>query len=115
MKALSIVFIIAFTFFSCSDDDVKSGIDCIAESAYIHFSSSPDPDDSHTITFSVSYTGEMTLTSVKWEFGDGQSVTTEEHTVTHTYTNSGEFTAKANVELNNGQCGSSHTRTITIN
>ncbi|TQF70993.1 PKD domain-containing protein [Pseudoalteromonas luteoviolacea] len=54
----------------------------------------------HTCTFSAQHKDLGVVAKYMWVFGDGNSVTTEEPTVSHTYLESGNFTAQLTLMLN---------------
>ncbi len=120
MKAkITILFVatILFLNFSCSKDDVKKGIDCVAESLNVHLKNTTDPANAKKMDYAIDYTGSYTLTSVVWTYGDGTTETVTGPTVSHIYPAAGTYTVKAVVNIKNGNetCSSSPTRSVTIN
>ncbi len=111
-----IIFMIAlFINYSCSKHDDEAIIDCFAESIYIKLHNSTDAANPKLMNYSVEYSGTGTLTSVKWNFGDGTTGTGA--TVTHTYTAAGEYiaTAEVTVKVDGSECTSIPKRTVTVN
>lgn len=102
--------------FSCGKDDIEKGIDCVAESIYQKVKHTADATDPKKINFSVEYTGDKTLKSVKWTFGDG-TPSVEGVTVSHTYSAAGTYSVKAEITVQEGKgtCTSSPVRSVTVN
>ena len=102
--------------FSCGKDDIEKGIDCVAESIYEKVIHTADAANPKKINFSVEYTGNKTLKSVKWNFGDG-TPTVEGQSVSHTYTTAGTYSVKADITVQEGKqvCTSSPVKSITVN
>jgi len=102
--------------FSCGKDDIEKGIDCVAESIYQKVKHTADATDPKKINFSVEYTGDKTLKSVKWTFGDG-TPSVEGVSVSHTYSAAGTYQVKADITVaeGNGTCTSSPVKSVTVN
>ena len=80
------------TLMSSCKKDAENIIDCLFEGAYINVSTSADEQNEKMITFTVSYTGDHTLdTNISWDFGDGNIQTHNGTSVTHTYSNAGDY------------------------
>lgn len=64
---------------------------------------------------SIIYTGSGSITSISWDFGDGNTTTSASQgtTKTHAYANPGSYTAKLTVTTSDG-LSSSVTRTVTV-
>ncbi len=109
-----ILFTTLFTGNSCSKSDAEDVVDCLAEAVYIKLHNSTDATNPKLMNYSVEYSGTGTLSSVKWNFGDGTTGTGT--TVTHTYAAAGEYTATAEVTVKKegSECTSSPKRTVTI-
>ncbi|MFB3386355.1 PKD domain-containing protein [Flavobacterium sp. LAR06] len=101
---------------SCGKDDIEKGIDCVAESIYQKVKHTADATDPKKINFSVEYTGDKTLKSVKWTFGDG-TPSVEGVTVSHTYSAAGTYSVKAEITVQEGKgtCTSSPVKSVTVN
>ena len=63
--------------------------------------SNPEEDETVEFTASDSAEGRGSITSYNWDFSDGNTATGE--TVTHSYTNEGEYTAQLTIEDENGE------------
>lgn len=102
--------------FSCGKDDIEKGIDCIAESIYEKVIHTADATDPKKINFSVEYTGDKTLKSVKWTFGDG-TPSVDGISVSHTYSAAGTYSVKADITVQDGKqtCTSSPVKSVTVN
>lgn len=96
-------------------DDV---IDCLAEGLQVGVNHSVDTQNSKTIHFEVTYSGDHQLdNSIKWDFGDGTVKTLNGATAQHTYSSTGTFHAKAEITVRNGEawCGHDLTETVDVN
>lgn len=102
--------------FSCGKDDIEKGIDCVGESLFEKVKHTADATDSKKINFSVEYTGDKTLKSVKWTFGDG-TPSVEGVSVSHTYSAAGTYSVKADITVAEGKgtCTSSPVKSVTVN
>ncbi len=102
-----------FLTLSCSGDDAENIINCLGESSFISIEIENDNGD-RTVGFSIDYTGDLTLRSVEWDFGDGN--TSSGTSVSHTYSAAGSFSVKAKVELRDGDafCKPEKTRNVTV-
>ena len=107
---------------SCKKD-AENVIDCLFEGA--HFKTSANVTDK-LVDFRLQYTGDHSLKSVVWDFGDGNKQTTTSSTdvdgtitvtISHTYTNAGTKNVKVSPTLTNGpnECTLDLTKTVTIN
>ncbi len=116
VKLLPIIgFLVLFGYLTtaCSSDDVESVIDCLGESAFTRIDVENDDGD-RTVNFSISYTGDLSLRSVSWDFGDGNSGSGT--STSHTYSDAGSYSVKAKVELRDGgkTCEPEISRTVTV-
>lgn len=89
-----------FLVIACSgDDDASQVIDCEQEADLIQIE-----DDSQqggmTVQFSIQYSGDLRITAVNWDFGDGTKDSGT--TVSHLYINSGTYEVEALVLLGSG-------------
>lgn len=102
-----------FLTFSCSGKDAENIINCLGESSFVSIEIENDNGD-RTVNFSIDYTGDFTVRSVQWDFGDGNSGNGT--SVSHTYTAAGSYAVKAIVELRDGDafCKPEKTRNVTV-
>lgn len=112
---ISALFVLIFN--ACSKKDLESTIDCVGESLLISISHPADANDPKTINYAVNYSGDKTVASVDWDFGDGSSQTVNNTTISHSYTTSGNYTVKVKVHLKSGSatCTSEPQVTVTVN
>jgi PKD repeat protein len=120
MKKIGLFFmlvsIVAFT--SSCKKEVEDALDCLFESAYKSVSHTVDEQNPKKVTFTVSYTGDYTLdTNISWNFGDGNSITSNGTTITHTYAAAGtyEVVTKITVRHEGSHCTTDHKKSITVN
>ncbi|MBD3905508.1 PKD domain-containing protein [Chryseobacterium sp. Ch-15] len=98
---------------SCGREE-EAVVDCFAEGikASLHYkASSTDPKQ---ITLNVEYWGDKEVTSVKWSFGDGTTASTSSISTTHNYGSAGNYSATAEVSLNNGKCDLTTKKTVEV-
>jgi hypothetical protein len=96
MKKVNIILIAGILLLSLS---CKKAIDCTAEMLFSFITHTKNPDDHKIVTFEFDYSGEFTVSSIVWDFGDGTSVTDYGTQVTHTYAATGAYTVKATITL----------------
>ena len=119
MKNISGIFMftmVLLTAFSCSKSEEEHIGDCLSDPIYSELKHTTDPADPKKINFSLVYTGERTLSNVKWTFGDGQ--TASGATVSHTYTAAGTYEVKAELTTKDGnssECSHTKNKSITVN
>lgn len=117
-KKFTFLFIAALAFlsFSCGDD-LEKAFDCAGENLLLEIGHTADAANSKKIDYELKYTGEYTVKSVKWTFGDGTTQNVSGSTVSHTYATGGTFAVKADVTLKNGSssCTSAHSKSVTVN
>ncbi|QQT25920.1 PKD domain-containing protein [Sphingobacterium spiritivorum] len=88
---------------SCSDKVEESMIDCLGESFLTNVEHSSSDQNAKLINFNITYSGEQQLNnSVKWVYGDGAQQVVNGKTSSHTYSQSGTFTAIATVKTSGG-------------
>lgn len=95
--------------------DADDVIDCIVEGLFVNISHTEDPSSVKKINFVANYSGEHSVKSVKWTFGDG--VTENGNTtISHVYTTAGPYTVKADVLIVSGRstCTPMPTKNITV-
>ncbi|MCI9844428.1 PKD domain-containing protein [Flavobacterium pectinovorum] len=108
---------VALISFSCGDD-LEKAVDCVGESILLQLNHTTDVTNAKKIDYEIEYTGEYTVSSVKWTFGDGSAVqTVKGSTVSHTYATAGSYTVKADITIKKGSssCSQSKTKTVTVN
>lgn len=104
---------VLFLMFACNgDDDASSVIDCEREIGLVQIE-----DDSAqggmTVQFSIQYSGNLSITAVNWDFGDG---TKDSGTsVSHLYINSGTYEVQAQVSLGSGESECLAVPTTSVN
>lgn len=118
-KRITILFVtlLSVLSFSCGDD-LENAIDCVTESALLQLNHTTDATNAKEIDYEIKYTGEYTVSSVKWSFGDGSAEqTVNGKTVSHTYTAAGTYTVKADITIKKGSssCNQSKSKTVTVN
>lgn len=104
---------IALTTNSCRKAE-EAAVDCFGEAILtsMHFDiSTTNPKQ---VDFTISYSGEKTLTSVEWDFGDGNKTTTTNKTISHTYNTNGTYEVKTNMNLDKGKCTVSPKKSVTV-
>lgn len=104
IKSLFLLFcIICLLSTSCNDNGIDDDtIDCVKEEILVKIDRAFDPDDSKTVNFTINYTGNKTITSVMWDFGDGISETDSNISTMHTYADTGLYNVKADVNITQG-------------
>ncbi|WET00865.1 PKD domain-containing protein [Flavobacterium sp. YJ01] len=123
MKKIATVLMITIVFFmsnSCSKSDDEAIVDCFGDSILTELKHTADGTNSKIINYSIQYSGENTVTSVKWTFGDGtpaQTINSATGAVSHTYSAAGTFEVKADVTLKKGggSCTVSPKKSVTVN
>lgn len=122
MKKIATVLMITIVFFmsnSCSKSDDEAIVDCFGDSILTELKHTADGTNSKIINYSIQYSGENTVTSVKWTFGDGktETINTSTGAVSHTYSAAGTFEVKADVTLKKGggSCTVSPKKNVTVN
>lgn len=115
-----LLFGVVITLLSCrrtAEKVVEGSMECLNENLLTSLTAKMSDTDPKTATFTVTYSGNKTLTAVEWDFGDGhKTTTTSNHTVSHTYEKAGNYTMKAAIKINiNGkECVTYPTKTVTI-
>jgi len=107
--------IIAFTSNSCSKE-LESMVDCTGESILVKIEHNADTLNSKKINYSFYYSGDGTIESLIWTFGDG-APSLAGNEVSHTYVSSGSYTVKvqAKIKKNGSFCEITPQRTISVN
>jgi len=119
MKVKSIFFLLSILLAlnSSCRRDTEDVIDCVTEAFFVGLTHSVDPGDSKKINFQINYSGAYAVTSVDWDYGDGNSESINGTTAVHTYQQAGSFTVRAKVNIKNGSatCTIEPEKTITVN
>ncbi|WP_316788283.1 PKD domain-containing protein [Pedobacter frigoris] len=102
IKLTALVLMMIMGFVSCKKQ-AAGIIDCLGESILTSFSHTTDANNPKKVNFVVKYSGSHTLSSVKFEFGDGQTETVAGTTASHTYAGAGTYSVKARVTLKNNK------------
>lgn len=94
----------------------KSMVDCLGESIKTTVHVTVTASNTKQVATEVKYWGHHTITSVKWEYGDGVTATTTGLSSSHTYTTAGNYTVKARVTFTEGKssCEVDPTKAINI-
>lgn len=120
MKKIATVLIVITTFFmvSCGKDVEESVVDCLGESILISsIQHTADATNPKIINYSITYSGEGTINSIKWTFGDGTTQTVNGLTVSHTYAAANGYNVQADVEVkvNKSTCTETKKKGVTVN
>ena len=100
---------------------VEDVIDCIAESYPLSISEEVDATNPKLIYFEFvnnDTDGRFTQDSqVNWDFGDGNSATSTNNKIDHTYSSAGDYTVKTSYTLRNGSasCSGSKEKSVAVN
>ncbi|MBS7256213.1 PKD domain-containing protein [Flavobacterium branchiicola] len=118
MRKIATILMFTLVFFasnSCSKKDDEEIVDCFAQQIYMKVHNATDATNPKLMNYSATYSGDGTLTGVKWNFGDGTTGTGTE--VTHTYSAAGTYDASAEITVKKGgsACTSTIKRPVTIN
>lgn len=108
--------LILFLNLCCSKSDQDHIADCLGDSTFTQLRHNADAVDPSRVDFSITYTGSRTLSSVKWDFGDGQ--TGQGASVSHLYSRGGTYEVKADVQTTDAssyKCGHGIKKSITVN
>ncbi|MBM3405392.1 MAG: PKD domain-containing protein [Bacteroidetes bacterium] len=114
MKKILIVLIAGMLVSSIS---CKKSIDCTAELLISFITHTKNPEDHKIVTFNFDYGGEFNISKIIWDFGDGSSISNTDTTVTHTYENTGSYTVKVTITLDDAKrtgCTSTKEHNLTI-
>ncbi|MDF2190624.1 PKD domain-containing protein [Paraflavitalea sp. CAU 1676] len=117
MRLFIISALLTCTFLSSCKKTAKDIIDCLAEDLYVTLHATPDGSNPKKIDFHVNYTGDHSVSSIEWIFGDGSTATVNGVSTSHTYGSAGSYTVKAKVKIINGSatCIPEPEKKITIN
>ncbi len=104
------------TFISGCKKVTESAVDCFAESLLVSVRANTDATNSKLVNFEAHYIGDLSVSSVVWDFGDGTSQTATSTTSSHTYLKAGNYTVKAKVALlhNGSTCTPEPTQSIVV-
>lgn len=110
---LLLFFCFALTTNSCRKAE-EAAVDCLGEAILTSMHYDISTTNPKQVDFTISYSGEKTLTSVEWDFGDGNKTTTTNKTISHTYSTNGTYEVKTNVNLDKGKCTVSPKKSVTV-
>lgn len=115
IKLLGVVLLAMATFAGCKKAE-EGIVDCLSESIKTGVHVTVSAGNAKQVSTEVTYWGHKTITSVKWEFGDGTTATTTGLSSSHTYTTAGNYTVKARVTFTEGKssCEVDPTKAVTI-
>lgn len=110
------LFIAGLTFTGGCKKVAESAVDCFGESLLVSVKADADASNSKLINFEARYIGDLSVSSVVWDFGDGTSQTATSTTSSHTYLKAGNYTVKAKVALlhNGSTCTPEPTKSIVV-
>lgn len=123
MKKIATILMFSMLLFminSCSKSEDEAIVDCFGDSILTEVKHTADGANSKIINYSIQYSGSNTVTSVKWNFGDGtpvQTVNSPTGAISHTYSATGTVEVKADVTLSKGggSCTVSPKKSVTVN
>ncbi|WP_312764747.1 PKD domain-containing protein [Epilithonimonas sp.] len=110
---LSLLFFTVLTINSCRKVE-ESIVDCLGESILTSLRHEVSTSNVKQVDFEISYSGEKTVTSIAWDFGDGIKTTSTNKKISHTYTTGGTYEVKTDVSLENGKCTVSPKKSVII-
>lgn len=84
------------------DKALDSITDCAGESLLISVHYEANDANPRIVDFEIHYSGEFSVTSVAWNFGDGNNQTVKTLEVEHTYATAGTYEITAEVNLKKG-------------
>lgn len=107
--------VFVFELNSCSKSEDEHVVDCFGDSVLTQLKHTVDDGNPKEIDYSIQYSGSSTVSSVKWDFGDGKTATGT--SVTHQYTAAGTYEVKADVTFakDGSSCTVSPKKSITVN
>ncbi len=110
---LGAIALLLFVLACNGDDEGAQRIDCAEEEALLGIAEDSD-QGGMTVQFEISYTGDLSVREVTWDFGDGTKGSGP--AVAHLYINSGTYPVTAIVELGRGDttCIAESTTSVTI-
>lgn len=119
---LLLIFVIALTLgYNSCKDSVENTIDCTVESAFLSFTAEVDTSNIRLVHFTFvngdTIGNRFNLdNAIKWDFGDGNSETTQTLEASHTYAAKGTYNVLAHFTLRNGDasCTSYKEKTLSV-
>lgn len=117
-KAAGILILAVFFMVSCGKDVEESVVDCLGESILVSsIEHSADANNPKIINYSISYSGEGSVNSITWTFGDGKTETVNGLTVSHTYAAANGYNVQADVQvkINKSTCTVTKKKGVTVN
>ncbi|WP_291906467.1 PKD domain-containing protein [Chitinophaga sp. CB10] len=116
MKQLLLCPLFVLLVSGCGKTD-RSALDCAAASDAIKLEYATDPANARKVDYTIRYTGDVAITSVTFDYGDGKAESLAVLTGTHTYAQPGSYTVKATLTLQNSSgeiCAITPAKRITI-
>lgn len=114
MKKLFLLSVVSLLSTNCNNDD-EASIDCMGANveASLHYA---QLDNSRLINCKVDYNEDSKkVSSIEWDFGDGNKTATTEKNVDHQYKFTGSYKVKAKVIINNGVCSLHLAKQVIVN
>ncbi len=108
------LFFISFLSINSCRKTEEAIVDCVGESILTSLKHQTSTSNVKQVDFEIHYSGENTLSSINWDFGDGNKKTTTARTVSHTYSTAGTYEVKADVNIDNGKCTVSPKKSVTV-
>ncbi len=96
---------------SCTVEETKRIFSCLGEAELVSIQSRNDNGD-RSVNFSISYTGDMSVGTVTWVFGDGS--TGSGTSTSHTYSEAGSYTVQASVNLSDNDNYCKPQKSVTV-
>lgn len=102
-------------------DAINDAIDCILESAFLKIEADIDGNNPKLVHFEFinnDTEGGFTLNqNINWDFGDGNTATSTNNKIDHTFSDIDDYTVTAAYTLHRGSasCNSTKEKIVTIN
>ncbi|SHM74785.1 hypothetical protein SAMN05444266_110215 [Chitinophaga jiangningensis] len=114
MKQVSLLL---FLLLSACGKSERQDVDCPGESNAVKFDYVTDPANSRKVDYTISYTGDISITSITFDYGDGKTESLSVLTGSHTYAQPGVYIVKATLTLQNSTgviCAITPAKRVTI-
>jgi len=108
------LFLIVFSMVNSCRKEEEAIVNCLGESILTSLKHQTSTSNVKQIDLEIGYSGDKAVTSINWDFGDGNKTTTTVRTTSHTYATAGTYEVKADVNLDNGKCTVSPKRSVTV-